>query len=57
MLYEVITERLETVDTVVFDKTGTLTEGRFEVEEVVSANGYRGDELLAFAAAASYNFV
>ncbi len=45
-------DALAQVKTVVFDKTGTLTQGVFEVEKVVTANGYRPDELLAFAAAA-----
>jgi Cu+-exporting ATPase len=40
------------VDTVVFDKTGTLTEGRPEVTDVLPADGFGRDELLALAAAA-----
>jgi Cd2+/Zn2+-exporting ATPase len=45
-------DSLSQVKTVVFDKTGTLTEGVFEVQEVVSKNGYRPDQLLELAATA-----
>jgi Cd2+/Zn2+-exporting ATPase len=45
-------EALNNVDTVVFDKTGTLTRGVFVVTEVVPAEGFSRDELLALAAAA-----
>jgi Cd2+/Zn2+-exporting ATPase len=45
-------DTLSQVKTVVFDKTGTLTEGVFEVQEVVSKNGYRPDQLLELAATA-----
>jgi Cd2+/Zn2+-exporting ATPase len=44
-------DALARVKTVVFDKTGTLTQGVFEVEKVVSVNGYHEDQVLAFAAA------
>lgn len=43
-------ERMEKVDTLVVDKTGTLTEGKPTVTKIVSAEGFNGDELLAFAA-------
>jgi Cd2+/Zn2+-exporting ATPase len=43
---------LAAVKAVVFDKTGTLTRGVFEVNEVVSRNGFSKEELLEFAAAA-----
>jgi Zn2+/Cd2+-exporting ATPase len=45
-------DALAKIKTVVFDKTGTLTQGVFEVEKVVTANGYKPEQLLAFAAAA-----
>jgi Cu+-exporting ATPase len=43
-------ERMEHVDTVVVDKTGTLTEGKPRLETVVTASGFREDELLRAAA-------
>ncbi|MCL4678658.1 MAG: copper-translocating P-type ATPase [Alphaproteobacteria bacterium] len=43
-------ERMEKVDTLVVDKTGTLTEGKPTITKIVSAEGFNGDELLAFAA-------
>lgn len=45
---------LAAVKTVVFDKTGTLTKGVFQVNDVVSRNGFSKDELLEFAAAAEF---
>lgn len=45
-------ERLAKVDAVAFDKTGTLTEGRPEIGDVVSFDGYPPDEVLRLAAAA-----
>jgi Zn2+/Cd2+-exporting ATPase len=45
-------DALAHVKTVVFDKTGTLTQGVFDVERVVTANGYSSEQLLEFAAAA-----
>ncbi|MDR3164151.1 MAG: cadmium-translocating P-type ATPase [Synergistaceae bacterium] len=45
-------EALNNLDIVVFDKTGTLTKGVFEVAEVIPANGYSADEVLALAARA-----
>jgi len=45
-------DALAAVKTVVFDKTGTLTRGVFNVQEVVSLNGFSKDQLLEFAAAA-----
>jgi Zn2+/Cd2+-exporting ATPase len=45
-------DALAHVKTVVFDKTGTLTQGVFDVEKVVTANGYSPEQLLALAAAA-----
>lgn len=48
-------DALAHVRTVIFDKTGTLTQGVFEVERVVTANGYSADQLLALAAAAEWH--
>lgn len=48
-------DALAQVKTVVFDKTGTLTRGVFEVEKIVSANGFEENEVLALAAAAEYH--
>jgi Zn2+/Cd2+-exporting ATPase len=42
-------DALAAVKTVVFDKTGTLTRGRFEVQSVVSGNGWSERQLLEFA--------
>jgi Cd2+/Zn2+-exporting ATPase len=45
-------DTLSAVKTVVFDKTGTLTRGDFQVQKVVSMNGYGEQQLLEFAALA-----
>jgi Cd2+/Zn2+-exporting ATPase len=45
-------DALAAVKTVVFDKTGTLTLGNFVVQQVVTQNGIREEELLKYAAAA-----
>lgn len=45
-------EALAHADTVFFDKTGTLTEGRFSLEEAITAPDVSQDELLFFAASA-----
>ena len=42
-------DALSAVKTVVFDKTGTLTQGKFEVQKVISQNGFGEQELLEFA--------
>jgi Cd2+/Zn2+-exporting ATPase len=42
-------DALSAVKTVVFDKTGTLTQGKFEVQKVVSKNGFGEQKLLEFA--------
>lgn len=44
-------EAIRSVDTVVFDKTGTLTTGHLSVTNVVPADGWSRDEVLAVAAA------
>ncbi|WGD32489.1 heavy metal translocating P-type ATPase [Ancylobacter sp. WKF20] len=44
-------ERLERVDTLVVDKTGTLTEGAPSLTQIITAEGYAEDEVLALAAA------
>jgi Cu+-exporting ATPase len=43
-------ERFAAVDTLIVDKTGTLTEGRPKLTDVVAAEGFSEDELLALAA-------
>ena len=43
-------ETLRKVDTLVVDKTGTLTEGKPSLTDVVPANGFDADEVLALAA-------
>ena len=45
-------ERLAAVDCLAFDKTGTLTEGRPELGDVVTFNGWEAEPLLRLAAAA-----
>jgi Cu+-exporting ATPase len=43
-------ERAKKVDTVVFDKTGTLTRGEPKLSEILPAEDYSKDEILALAA-------
>ena len=43
-------ENFHKVDFVVFDKTGTLTEGKPQVTDIVTFNGYKEDEILRIAA-------
>lgn len=43
-------QTLKNVDTVVFDKTGTITKGEPQVTDVVTAGGYRKEEVLRLAA-------
>ncbi len=43
-------ERLARFDTLVVDKTGTLTQGRPEVTEVLTADGFDADEVLRLTA-------
>jgi Cu+-exporting ATPase len=43
-------ERMEKIDTLVVDKTGTLTEGKPKVTQIVAAQGFTEDSLLALAA-------
>ena len=45
-------ERLAKVDALAFDKTGTLTEGKPEIGDVVSFDGWNTVDVLRFAAAA-----
>jgi Cu2+-exporting ATPase len=40
----------EKVNTIVFDKTGTLTAGAFSVTDVVTINGFEGDDLIRLVA-------
>lgn len=48
-------DALTKVKTVVFDKTGTLTKGEFKVAEIISANGYKEEDILRYAAYAEAN--
>lgn len=48
-------DALTKIKTVVFDKTGTLTKGEFKVAEIVSANGYKKEDILKYAAQAEAN--
>ncbi|QKD00212.1 heavy metal translocating P-type ATPase [Mesorhizobium loti] len=43
-------ERFASVDTLIIDKTGTLTEGRPKLTDVLAADRFSEDELLALAA-------
>ncbi|MCF8094376.1 MAG: cadmium-translocating P-type ATPase [Desulfobacteraceae bacterium] len=43
-------EALTKVHTVVFDKTGTLTKGVFKVNEIITRNGFRKEDILGWAA-------
>ena len=43
-------ERMEKVDTVVVDKTGTLTEGKPQVTQLVTADGFSDEDLMRYAA-------
>ena len=43
-------DALTQVNTVVFDKTGTLTKGNFRVTNIIPANGWDQNKLLALAA-------
>ncbi len=45
-------EILNKVDTLVFDKTGTLTEGKPEVTDVITADGFTRQQLVSYAVAA-----
>jgi len=42
-------EEMKNVNTIVFDKTGTLTEGKLEVTDVITLNGYSKNEILQLA--------
>lgn len=44
-------EVMERIDTLVVDKTGTLTEGRPALTEMITADGFKEDELLKLSAA------
>ncbi|MEW6004948.1 MAG: heavy metal translocating P-type ATPase [Stygiobacter sp.] len=48
-------DALTKIKTVVFDKTGTLTKGEFNVAEIISANGFKEEEILKYAAYAEAN--
>lgn len=48
-------DALTKVKTVVFDKTGTLTKGEFKVAEIISANGFKEEDILKYASYAEAN--
>lgn len=48
-------DALTKIKTVVFDKTGTLTKGEFKVSEIISANGFKEEDILKYAAYAEAN--
>ncbi|HVO73254.1 MAG TPA: heavy metal translocating P-type ATPase, partial [Ignavibacteriaceae bacterium] len=48
-------DALTKIKTVVFDKTGTLTKGEFKVAEIISANGFKKEDILKYAAYAEAN--
>ena len=48
-------DALTKVKTIVFDKTGTLTKGEFKVAQIISANGYKEEDILKYAAYAEAN--
>lgn len=45
-------EGVSKIQAIVLDKTGTLTEGKPKVTDVVAVNGFKENEILAFAGAA-----
>lgn len=49
-------EQMNEVDTFLFDKTGTLTRERPEVGRIYSTEGYRIEQIMAWAAAAENKF-
>lgn len=49
-------EAVAEADTIVFDKTGTLTKAQPTVVDVITFNGYTGDELLRIAACLEEHF-
>jgi Cu+-exporting ATPase len=48
-------ERFYKVDTVLLDKTGTLTEGKPRVTDIIAADGFSENEVLALAAAVEHD--
>ena len=45
-------EGVSKIQAIVLDKTGTLTEGKPKVTDIVAVNGFKENEILAFAGAA-----
>lgn len=43
-------ENMKTVKVIALDKTGTLTEGKFAVQTIEAAQGFKGEDVLALAA-------
>jgi heavy metal translocating P-type ATPase len=52
-----VLERLADIKAVAFDKTGTLTHGEPDVQKVYAANGFKEDDILAYAASAEQQSV
>jgi Cu+-exporting ATPase len=48
-------ERMEKVNTLVVDKTGTLTVGKPKLTKIITANGFKEEEVLLLAAALESN--
>ena len=42
-------EEMKNIDIIVFDKTGTLTEGKLEVTDVITLDGYSENEIIQIA--------
>jgi heavy metal translocating P-type ATPase len=49
-------ELMNEIDTILFDKTGTLTRERPEVGRIIGCDGFDGEEILRYAAAAEAKF-
>ncbi|MEG8945699.1 heavy metal translocating P-type ATPase [Rosettibacter firmus] len=48
-------DALTKIKTVVFDKTGTLTKGEFKVNQIITANDFKKEDILKYAAYAEAN--
>jgi Cu+-exporting ATPase len=48
-------EKIHKLSVVVFDKTGTLTKGELSVTDIAAADGFDGNQVLAYAAALEKN--
>ncbi len=47
-------EKLKEVNAVVFDKTGTLTKGKFQIENIETAEGFSKEELIEISKAGEF---